>query len=206
MASSIPFDLCHCCLYKNLHDVQSNSLCLFFSRLHIMISTPHKFALLIPQKLAALPAIQYFPWQTPFKLLPKVIQLKLVAKVSNYLFKQQLIDGDLDFLEDAILRIQINDIAYDWQVSMQDNRLFFSEGTDSADTTFSGNSKEFLLLASRREDPDTLFFQRRLSIVGDTELGLHIKNLIDSIDMDEFPTSMNHALHLTADFIDALPH
>jgi len=34
----------------------------------------------------------------------------------------------------------------------------------------------------REEDPDTLFFNRKLVIEGDTELGLIVKNLLDSID------------------------
>lgn len=171
-----------------------------------MTSIPHKFALFIPRKLASLPGLQYLPWKTPFRLLPLKIQLIIADKVSNFIFKQQLADGDLYFLEEAALRIQINDLTYDWQVSVRQDRLTFSPGTHTADTTFSGNSKEFLLLASRREDPDTLFFQRRLSIEGNTELGLQVKNLIDSVDMDDLPTALNHALYLTADFVEALPH
>ena len=37
-------------------------------------------------------------------------------------------------------------------------------------------------LALRREDPDTLFFTRRLVMTGDTELGLVVKNALDAID------------------------
>jgi len=170
-----------------------------------MTTAPHKLALFIPKTLAALPGIHYLPWRTPFKLLPTPIQLIVATKVSNYLFKQQLIEGDLNFLEDALLRIQIKDLGFDWQVCVHQSQLVFSAGGQTADTTFSGNSKEFLLLASRREDPDTLFFQRRLSIEGNTELGLQIKNLIDSIDLDEFPKIFNQALYLTADFVEALP-
>jgi predicted lipid carrier protein YhbT len=33
------------------------------------------------------------------------------------------------------------------------------------------------MIAARKQDPDTLFFQRRLVIEGDTELGLYVKNL-----------------------------
>jgi predicted lipid carrier protein YhbT len=33
-----------------------------------------------------------------------------------------------------------------------------------AQVSISGNWREFLLLASRQEDPDTLFFRRRLVI------------------------------------------
>ncbi len=171
-----------------------------------MTSTPHEFALLIPKKLAALPGFQYLPWKIPLKLLPLSIQLIIAEKVANYIFKQQLAEGDLTFLENAVLRIQIQDLKYDWQVSKPHGRLLFSPGTDTADTTFSGNSKEFLLLASRREDPDTLFFQRRLSIEGNTELGLQVKNLVDSVDLDELPVVLNRVLYLTADFFETLPH
>lgn len=185
---------------------QYNEFILIFKIVTTMASRPHHLALLIPQRLARLPGIQLLPWQIPFKLLPQSLQLTLVEKTSNFIFKQQLIDGDLSFLEEAALRIQINDLTYDWQVTIRQNKLVFSPGTDEADTTFSGNSKEFLLLAGRREDPDTLFFQRRLSIEGNTELGLQVKNLIDSVDLDELPTALNHALYLTADFVEALPH
>ena len=166
---------------------------------------PHKFALLIPRALASLPGIQRLPWPGPFKYLPKSVQLILAEQISNLLLKQQVVDGDLDFLDSATLRVQIRDMGFDWSVTKAGQKLKFSRGDDTAETTFSGNSKEFLLLASRREDPDTLFFQRRLSIEGDTELGLEVKNLIDSVDMDEFPSVVNHVLYLSADFVESLP-
>ncbi|MNP62413.1 SCP-2 sterol transfer family protein [compost metagenome] len=53
--------------------------------------------------------------------------------------------------------------------------------------TIRGNWRDFVLLASRHEDPDTLFFRRRLVIEGDTELGLAVKNLIDSLDPEDLP-------------------
>jgi len=168
-------------------------------------STPHRFALLIPQTLAALPAIQRLPWPGPFKYLPTLVQLKAAEKACNRLLQEQLEYGDLDFLEGVTLRLQIKDMGFDWAITKVANQLSFSKGCDGAETTFAGNSKDLLLMASRREDPDTLFFQRRLSIEGDTELGLEVKNLIDSVDMDEMPTFINHALYLSADFVEALP-
>ncbi|HNM65287.1 MAG TPA: SCP2 sterol-binding domain-containing protein, partial [Accumulibacter sp.] len=44
-----------------------------------------------------------------------------------------------------------------------------------------------LQLLARQEDPDTLFFNRELSIVGDTELGLLVKNMLDAIDWPRLP-------------------
>jgi predicted lipid carrier protein YhbT len=40
----------------------------------------------------------------------------------------------------------------------------------------------YVALALRRADPDTLFFNRRLVIEGDTELGLVAKNALDAVD------------------------
>ena len=55
--------------------------------------------------------------------------------------------------------------------------------------------RDFIALALREEDPDTLFFARRLTIEGETELGLVAKNLLDGIDWRAFfaRTSYNRA-------------
>lgn len=55
-----------------------------------------------------------------------------------------------------------------------------------AATTISASAHDFVLLARRQEDPDTLFFSRRLSMEGDTELGLLVKNTIDAIELPVF--------------------
>jgi predicted lipid carrier protein YhbT len=52
-----------------------------------------------------------------------------------------------------------------------------------------------LLLASRLEDADTLFFQRRLQVVGDTELGLAVRNLLDQLPWDTIPLGLRVALN-----------
>ena len=52
-----------------------------------------------------------------------------------------------------------------------------------ADVTLSATAHDFLLLAQRQQDPDTLFFSRRLSMEGDTELGLVVKNALDAIEL-----------------------
>lgn len=42
------------------------------------------------------------------------------------------------------------------------------------------------MLARREEDPDTLFFSRRLTLEGDTELGLLVENTLDALDASAF--------------------
>ena len=43
--------------------------------------------------------------------------------------------------------------------------------------------REVVTLAMRKEYPDTLFFSRRLSMQGDTELGLLLKNTLDALEL-----------------------
>ena len=50
------------------------------------------------------------------------------------------------------------------------------------DLTITANTNEFLALALRREDADTLFFSRRLLMEGDTEFGLLVRNTLDALD------------------------
>ena len=57
----------------------------------------------------------------------------------------------------------------------------------SPDLSFRANLSAFLQLLARQEDPDTLFFNRELSIVGDTELGLLVKNMLDAIEWPQLP-------------------
>ena len=54
----------------------------------------------------------------------------------------------------------------------------------STDVTISGNLQGFLQLLAGREDPDTLFFQRKLNMEGDTATGVHIKNMLDALEYD----------------------
>lgn len=51
------------------------------------------------------------------------------------------------------------------------------------DITFTATLSVFLRLLAREEDPDTLFFNRELSVEGDTELGLMVKNMLDAVEL-----------------------
>ena len=52
------------------------------------------------------------------------------------------------------------------------------------DLAISARSRDFIALLTREEDPDTLFFSRRLLMEGDTDLGLLVKNTLDAVDWD----------------------
>ena len=58
------------------------------------------------------------------------------------------------------------------------------------DLIISATTRDYLALALREEDPDTLFFSRRLRMEGDTDLGLLVKNTLDAIDWDALKSEL----------------
>ena len=65
-----------------------------------------------------------------------------------------------------------------------------------ADLTISARARDFIALLAREEDPDTLFFNRRLLMEGDTDLGLLVKNTLDGIDLPRFDPARLSAAEL----------
>jgi len=74
----------------------------------------------------------------------------------------------------------------------------FAPDSGAPELSISASASDFLLLMSRREDPDTLFFSRRLVSEGDTELGLIVKNLLDALDPDAVLRRLPAPLAFTA--------
>ena len=66
----------------------------------------------------------------------------------------------------------------------------FAPAQGRPDVVIRAAPRDYLALALRREDPDTLFFTRRLVIEGDTELGLIVKNALDAVDWDALPAPL----------------
>ena len=60
---------------------------------------------------------------------------------------------------------------------------------ETPDLAISATAHDFFLLGTRREDPDTLFFSRRLVVEGETELGLIAKNTLDSVELPKLSLS-----------------
>lgn len=127
--------------------------------------------------------------------VPFFMQRSALQRSLNRVFAEPLADGLFDVLEDRWMRLRINDLGLSWCLSKdsRSNRLVVARHAPF-EVSISGNWREFLLLASRQEDPDTLFFRRRLQIDGDTELGLAVKNLIDSLDSDTLPAWLWHSI------------
>jgi predicted lipid carrier protein YhbT len=134
--------------------------------------------------------------------LPFVLQQQGLQQLTGWLFAAALADGRFDLLRGRWLRLEVSDLGLAWCISRGPAGLQVAARAP-VDVCIRGNWREFLLLASRREDPDTLFFRRRLLIEGDTELGLAVKNLIDSLDPDDLPTPLWHLLGRLGDELGA---
>lgn len=119
----------------------------------------------------------------PWRLVPDAIHSAVLARILSHLLRGQSLAARLRELDGKTVCIHIADVP---------SRLYFLIAADAlraaspvhVDVTIRGCLEDFWLLATRREDPDTLFFNRRLCIEGDTETGLHIKNLLDALEYD----------------------
>ena len=138
----------------------------------------------------------------PLKFTPFALRRQVLQQVLSWQLRQALSDGELDFLDNRWLKIDVSDLSLSWQMSVEAGKLVIRE-QGVADVSFSGYANDLILIAARKEDPDTLFFQRRLRIEGDTELGLYVKNLMDSIDLDTMPVLLKNGLLRLADFVEA---
>lgn len=138
--------------------------------------------------------------QFPLNVTPVRVQALAMEPMLDRVLRHRVEEGDLDFLRGEVVEIAITDLALHWYLTLEGERVrLISRG--SPGVTVAGGVREFLLLASRREDPDTLFFERRLTVEGDTELGLLVKNLLDSIELDELPVPLRRAVDLGASWV-----
>lgn len=138
----------------------------------------------------------------PVNLAPFALKRQVLEQVLSWQFRQALADGELDFLEGRWLSIHVRDIGLLWYTSVINGRLVVSPEAE-ADVSFSADASDLLMIAARKQDPDTLFFQRRLVIEGDTELGLYVKNLMDAIELEQMPKALRIMLLQLADFVEA---
>lgn len=121
------------------------------------------------------------------RLMPDAVHAQILARLFSHLLRGQSIAARLDDLQGRRITIHITDSASRLNFQIRGTQLRAAPRTTGAaatDVTLRGSLADFWLLATRAEDPDTLFFNRRLSIEGDTETALTIKNLLDALEFD----------------------
>jgi O2-independent ubiquinone biosynthesis accessory factor UbiT len=101
----------------------------------------------------------------------------------NVALARQLSADVTQMLVGKKLRLCVTDAQWAFDFEWKNGRFVACQSQAVADLTISASAHDFVLLARRQEDPDTLFFNRRLAMEGDTELGLLVKNTIDAIEL-----------------------
>ena len=141
------------------------------------------------------------------KYTPKIILEHALTVVLNHILQTEIKQQRLAFLPGQWVCIEVPDLAFNFAVTLTvQGRLSASLAPQPAAVTMRGNSASLLLMISGKVDPDTLFFRRKLMIKGDTELGLEVKNLLDTIELEgRLPKSLFRFTQATADAIVARP-
>jgi len=116
-------------------------------------------------------------------LLPKQPHSYLFTTLLNVALRRYLKPQDLQPLHGKHICIRIKDGGIAFHFSVTHKHFVAVRPISRPDLTISANAYDFLRLGLRKEDPDTLFFNRRLTMEGDTELGLFVKNTLDSLEL-----------------------
>ncbi|WP_228743708.1 ubiquinone anaerobic biosynthesis accessory factor UbiT [Marinobacter adhaerens] len=128
---------------------------------------------------------EYLPSPVPMlgaidRRIPVPLKQLAAEAPLNRIFARAIEDGEFDDFEGRRIRLEVHGGQPGITIGFWAARLRVVDGPGEA--TIRGSLAAFRTLAERSQDPDQLFFQRRLVIEGDTELGLRLKNLLDSVD------------------------
>lgn len=107
----------------------------------------------------------------------------VVMSIMLTLFLRNLFDPrDAERVRGKVVCLNVRDAGIRIKLRIEPHEYVPCDDRTEPHVTISAGAREFLLLALRKEDPDTLFFDRRLCIEGDTELGLIVKNTLDRVE------------------------
>lgn len=130
-------------------------------------------AFTLPAALARLAA--RLPQRPPTLALTTALNLALGRILSR---------EDLEPLTGRHLRMRVRDAGLTLDFTLGPRGFVALSGGGEPDLTLTANVRDYLALALREEDADTLFFGRRLLMEGATDLGLLVKNTLDAVDWD----------------------
>ena len=116
----------------------------------------------------------------------------------NRLLAPQLPDDVRALLQGRSLRLRVLDAGVAVDFCWRGSAFAAARHGQAPDLSIGASAHDLLLLARRQEDPDTLFFSRRLLLEGDTELGLLFKNTLDGLELPPFDVQSLHPRRVLA--------
>ncbi len=140
-------------------------------------------------------------WCPLLSRIPASVHARVVPRVLGRAVSAPGVLRSLEAVEGRRIGIEVRDLGLRWVIELADGQLRMADG--EAEATIRGSATDLLLLAARQEDADTLFFQRRLELTGDTELGLLLRNLLDRMPWEEVPLALRIALQRSSRLLQA---
>ena len=126
----------------------------------------------------------FFPLSIFLRAVPDKVHTLVLANAANLLIKDQTIRNELEYLEGKRIVIRITDSDTELEFKVQARQFIPSYSRLNYHTRISGTIRDLLALFFRQQDSDTLFFNRRLCLEGETETGLYLKNVLDSAEFE----------------------
>ena len=115
--------------------------------------------------------------------LPRLPASIAFATGLNLTLRRKFPADVLDRLEGHTFVIVVEDAGMELRFRVRNRRFVPGARAVEPVLRFRAVAWDYASLAAREADPDTLFFNRRLVVEGDTEIALLVKNTLDTIDI-----------------------
>ena len=119
-----------------------------------------------------------------------------LATTLNVFLRRKLPDELYETLEGREVSIDVLEPAFRVSFRVRDRHFVPVRPTDEPYLRFRASARDFMRIAAREEDSDTLFFNRRLVVEGDTEAALLVKNTLDAIEAPRTRALLRRGLKL----------
>ena len=111
--------------------------------------------------------------------LPQYPPAALLSAALNLFARDLFSADDKRRLDGRIVCLEVRDAGLRLALRVTPRGVSACGAHTPTDATVSADTRDFLRLAVGSADPDTLFFDRRLLLEGDTEVALVVKNAFD---------------------------
>lgn len=128
------------------------------------------------------------PWfPSPLKWIPQPVTAVTLGIILNIFFQRYPeLKKRLAELSGKWFEFQVEDLEHSFFMVVDDGGevRIHTYSDNLPNVTMAGSSSAFLALLFSTKDPDSLFFARDLKLSGETDTGLHFKNILDNVEID----------------------
>lgn len=111
----------------------------------------------------------------------------LIAQALNRLWWPMVDAATQQALSGRVVELHVSDLGLTCRLIAEPGGMRCASAGQPFAVRLSATAPVFWQLLRGREDPDTLFFDRRMTMEGDTEFGLLLKNTLDAVGPPRWP-------------------